>query len=77
MDEQRQDDQLEPIYNNCVPIQDVVIKTYWLQWNIEKSGERRSALVTRHDDEEFVVRLVNFVTFYFFGLHVNRDGCYQ
>ncbi len=28
MDEQRQDDQLEPIYNSSVPIQDVALKTY-------------------------------------------------
>ena len=28
MDKQRQDNQLEPIYNS-VPIQDVALKTYW------------------------------------------------
>ena len=28
MDEQRQDDHLEPIYNSSVPIQDVALKTY-------------------------------------------------
>ena len=28
MDKQRQDDQLEPIYNSSVPIQDVALKTY-------------------------------------------------
>ena len=27
MDEQRQDDQLEPMYNHPVPIQDVALKT--------------------------------------------------
>ena len=27
MDEQRQDDQLEPIYNSSVPIKDVALKT--------------------------------------------------
>ena len=27
MDEQRQDDQLEPTYNSSVPIQDVALKT--------------------------------------------------
>ena len=29
MGEQRQDDQLGPTYNSSVPIQDVVLKTYW------------------------------------------------
>ena len=28
MDKQRQDNQLEPIYNSSVPIQDVTLKTY-------------------------------------------------
>ena len=28
VDQQRQDDQLEPIYNSFVPIQDVALKTY-------------------------------------------------
>ena len=28
MNEQRQDDQLESIYNSSVPIQDVALKTY-------------------------------------------------
>ena len=39
MDEQRQDDQLELIYNSCVPIQDVA---FWERWTIETDGERRS-----------------------------------
>ena len=28
MDEQKQDDQLEPTYKSCVPIQDVALKVY-------------------------------------------------
>ena len=54
-DEQRQDDKLEPTYNSSVPIQDVAMKTYRKWWKIEKSGVResgRSALVTRHDDDD-------------------------
>ena len=55
MVEQRQDDQLEPIYNSSVPIQDVALKTYREQWTIETSGSRgsgRSVQVVRHDDDD-------------------------
>ena len=55
MGEQRQDDQLEPIYNSSVPIQDVALKNYRKRWTIEKGGRRgsgRSALVARHDDND-------------------------
>ena len=54
MDEQRQDDQLEPTYNSSVPIQDVALKTYQKRWTIEKGGERGSGisvLAARHDDD--------------------------
>ena len=49
------DDQLEPIYNNSVPIQGVALKTYRERWTIEKGGRRgseRSVLVARHDDDD-------------------------
>ena len=55
MDKQRQDDQLEPIYNSSVPIQDVALKTSQEQWTIETGGERgseRSVLVVRDDDDD-------------------------
>ena len=55
MDEQRQDDKLEPIHNSSVPIQDVTLKTSRGQWTIEMSGERepgRSVLAVRHDDDD-------------------------
>ena len=51
MDEQRQDNQLEPIYNSSVPIQDVALKT------IETGGGRgsgRSVLAVQHDDDDEV-----------------------
>ena len=53
MDEQRQDNQLEPTYNSSVLIQDVVLKTYWKQWTIEKGGGRGSgrAVLMVPDDE--------------------------
>ena len=55
MDEQKQDDQLEPIYNSTVLIQDVALKTYRERWAIEKGGGRwsgRSELAARHDDDD-------------------------
>ena len=56
MGEQRQDDQLEPIYNSSVPIQDVALKPYWERWTIEKVGGKGSGktmLAARHDDDDF------------------------
>ena len=44
MDEQRQDDQLEPIYN-CVPIQEVASKSYWERWTRETGSERERGRV--------------------------------
>ena len=55
MDEQRQDDQLEPTYNISVPIQDVALMTYRKQWTIEKGGGRESGifvLMAWHDDDD-------------------------
>ena len=59
MDEQRQDDQLEPTHSSSVPIQDVVLKTCRKQWTIEKGGEKGSGisvLMVRHDDDDEVKR---------------------
>ena len=61
MDEQRQDDQLEPIYNSSVPIQDVTLKTYRKRWTIERGGERGSGisvLMARHDDDDDDMKLI-------------------
>ncbi len=55
MDEQRQDDQLEPTYSSFVPIRDVILKTCRKQWTIEKGGEKGSGisvLMARHDDDD-------------------------
>ena len=46
MDEQKQDDQLEPIYNSYVPIQDVALKINRKRWTIETGGERGSGRST-------------------------------
>ena len=55
MDEQKQDDQLEPIYISSVPIRDAFLKTCRMKWTREKGGEKWSGvsvLMARHDDEE-------------------------
>ena len=55
MDEQKQDDQLEPTYSSSVPIQDVALKTCQKQWMIEKGGKKVSGismLMSQHDDDE-------------------------
>ena len=49
MNKQKLDDQLEPIYNSSVPIQDIALKTYREWWTIEMGGERGSV---RHDDDD-------------------------
>ena len=41
MDEQRQDDQLEPTNNSSVPIQDVALKTYQKRWRIKRRVAER------------------------------------
>ena len=55
MDEQRQGDQLEPIYNSSVPIQDIALKTSQEQWTMETGGERgsgRSMLAALYNDDD-------------------------
>ena len=55
MDEQRQDDQLEPTYTSSVSMRDVVLKTYRERWTIEKGGEKGSeisVLMARHDNDD-------------------------
>ena len=53
MDEQRQDNQLEPTYSSSVPIWYVALKTCQKQWAIEKGGEKGSGisvLMARYDN---------------------------
>ena len=53
MDEQRQDDQREPISNSSFLMQDVALKTYLERWTIEKGGgigSGRFVLAVQHDD---------------------------
>ena len=48
------DNQQEPIYNSCVPIQDIALKTYRKQWTIERGGKRGSyhVLAVWYDDDD-------------------------
>ena len=65
MDEQRQDDQLEPTYSSSVPIRDVAVK----QWTIEKGGEKESGisvLMALHDNAEGPI----YVSIDFFFFHI-------
>ena len=71
MVEQRQDDQLELIYDSSVPIQDVALKTYWEQWTIEMGDVRvlgRTMLVAWHDDDDRVTTSSLFILFIFASL---------
>ena len=55
MDEQRQEDQQEHIYNSSVFLQEVFLKTSPEQWTIGMGGMRgsvRSVLAVQHDDDE-------------------------
>ena len=67
MDEQRQDDQLEPTYNSSVLIQDVALKTYQKRWTIEKGGGRESGwsvLMAWHEDADEIYNPCYFVYWY-------------
>ena len=60
MDEQRQDNSLEPTYDISVLIQDVALTTNQEQWTIEKGGGRslgRSARALRDNDVHRLVSL--------------------
>ena len=55
MDEQRRDDQLEPLFNSSKPILDVALKTYWERWTIEMGvgrGSRKPLLVVQCEDDD-------------------------
>ena len=53
MDEQRQDNQLEPTYSSSVPIRNVALKTCRKQRTIGRGDDRGSGisvLMVRHDE---------------------------
>ena len=55
IDEQRQNDLLEPTYNSSVLIRDVILGTCRKRWTIEKGGGRGSGIsvqMARHDDDD-------------------------
>ena len=77
MDEERQNKQLEPIYNSSVPIQDVTLKTYQERWTIETIGKRgsgKSVLAAQHDDDDDVIEYSLLGVLYFLNspfIHVS------
>ena len=55
MHEQRQDDQLEPLYNRSESILDVTLKTSWERWKIGTNGEKGSegsVMAAQHDHDD-------------------------
>ena len=53
IDEQRQDDQLEPTYNSSVPIRDETLRICRKQWTRGgERGSRISVLMALHDDND-------------------------
>ena len=66
MDKQRQDDQLEPIFNSSVPIQNIALKTSQDRWTMETGGERgsgRSVFAVRHydDDDDIYMNMHTYI----------------
>ena len=62
MDEQKQEDQLEPTYSRSVPIRDVTLKTCRKQLTIGRGGERGSAisvLIARRDCGDEITKIVS------------------
>ena len=71
MDEQSQDNQLEPTYSSCVLIWDVALRTSRKQWTIGRGGEKGSGsgismLLARHDDDDIYEREFVFSFAFFF-----------
>ena len=66
-DEQRQDDQQEPIYNSSVPMQDATLKAYRIRWTKEKGGGRGSGisvLLVRHDVDDDDIYIYIYIYIY-------------
>ena len=79
IDEQRQDDQVEPTYRSFVPIRDVALKTCRKQRTVEKAGERGSGisvLMVWHDDDVGALHISgrNFRKKLYFYIDVKHQG---
>ena len=60
MDEQRQDDLLEPIYNTSVPILDVALKTSQERWTIETDWRERVREIRAGRNKFIKLLFINF-----------------
>ena len=60
MDEQRQDDQLEPTYNSSVPIRDMTLKTNRKWCTIERGGGRSQGDLCWWRDMMMMIFTANF-----------------
>ena len=56
MDEQRLDDQQEPIYSSSESIQDVAQKTFWERWTIVTREGQGNLLTAWHDDNGYIYK---------------------
>ena len=77
MDEQRQEDQLEPTYSSSVSIRDVFLKTCRKQSTIGWGGERGSGisvLMVRHDDDDCHPQTYCFVVSQLFSVARHVGG---
>ena len=78
MAEQKQSNQLEPIFSSSVKIRDVALTTCQKRWTIGRSGERGSeisVLVARQDDDDDDFRtqlygLTRIIIWFQFGFFV-------
>ena len=64
IDEQRQDDQLEPTYSSSVQIRDVALKTCRKHWTIGRGGEKGSmisVLAAWHDDDDDDIEILESI----------------
>ena len=76
MDEQRQNDQLEPTYNSSVPMQDVTLRTCQKQWMIEWGGGRGSEismLMAQHDDYISYIYIYIYIYIWEWSMHFKKD----
>ena len=77
MDEKMQDHQLEPTYNNSVPIRNGALKTCRKRWTIKTRGERGSAisvLMVQHDIYIYIYIYIYMYIWHKLSLRIDLKG---